>query len=373
MSQSSQPLRQLLIAFFAAVWIHVGLILLVVLLLVFEVLAAKEIEEVPEEEEEAETFSEILLSFEEDQEIQPETTSDPTEEEPSPDTQKEGEKIARSQASQASQPPKDSNIVGELDTSATSDEGAMAGEDESPALSGAEKETKDNQTFDSEYSDGKKVGPRAQEKDFLMSDLGKEQKSDDSPDEPEKAMAPTKDLISEMEQADFVDIEGVIKTIEDAVGEKDKEKDTAIDEKPEITVVQKKKAASRDGGFSSSTEKTKVRGVLSAKGIGSLDMKSSAVGAYGSHIFREVEREWNIGNFKYRSLIAPGQITLYFVVDQKGHVSRQSRLEMRGASGTQWGIVLNSITAAKIPPMSKKVIEELGGEDLELTIDFTYH
>jgi hypothetical protein len=46
---------------------------------------------------------------------------------------------------------------------------------------------------------------------------------------------------------------------------------------------------------------------------------------------------------------------------------------MRGASGIQWGIVLNSVTAAKIPPMSKDVINELGGEDLELTMGFTYN
>jgi hypothetical protein len=72
-------------------------------------------------------------------------------------------------------------------------------------------------------------------------------------------------------------------------------------------------------------------------------------------------------------LISPGQITLYFVVNKKGQVFRQRQVEMRGASGIQWGIVLNSVTAAKIPPMSKDVINELGGEDLELTMGFTYN
>jgi hypothetical protein len=186
-------------------------------------------------------------------------------------------------------------------------------------------------------------------------------------------MTPKKELVSKDKTEDFVDLDGVTKIIEDAMERDKKAANTNSQIKPVVKVAEKKKAASRDGGFNSQTSKTMVKGVLSARGIGALDVKNSAVGTYGSHIFKEIEREWQMGNYKYRSLISPGQITLYFVVNKKGQVFRQRQVEMRGASGIQWGIVLNSVTSAKIPPMSKDVIKELGGEDLELTMGFTYN
>ena len=374
MSQQTQTLRHFLVALFAALWIHVGLIFVFILLLIFDVLSGKEIvsdeseSEIPPEDD----FSELVLTFEED----PPTEIAPVEEdqEADPDTPipEPNEKFARTRDDQMSDAPIKAEFIGERDTRAASDEKAVAGDRKSVALSGELKERKDNQTFNSTFSDGDTTQNLTTVNTEEI-DTGKDQKTEDSSEASNKEITPEKELVSEDKTEDFVDLDRVTTTIEDAMEKDKKAANTDSEMKPAVKVIEKKKAASRDGGFNSQTSKTMVKGVLSAKGIGALDVKNSAVGTYGSHIFKEIEREWQMGNYKYRSLISPGQITLYFVVNKKGQVFRQRQVEMRGASGTQWGIVLNSVTAAKIPPMSKDVIKELGGEDLELTMGFTYN
>ncbi|MDG1671127.1 MAG: hypothetical protein P8H96_09670 [Akkermansiaceae bacterium] len=374
MNQQTQTLRHFLVALFAALWIHVGLIFVFILLLIFDVLSGKEIvsdeseNEIPPEDD----FSELVLTFEED----PPTEIAPVEEdqEADPDTPipEPNEKFARTRDDQMSDAPIKAEFIGERDTRAASDEKAVAGDRKSVALSGELKERKDNQTFNSTFSDGDTTQNQTTVNTEEI-DTGKDQKTEDSSGASNKEITPEKELVSEDKTEDFVDLDRVTTTVEDAMEKDKKAANTDSEMKPAVKVIEKKKAASRDGGFNSQTSKTMVKGVLSAKGIGALDVKNSAVGTYGSHIFKEIEREWQMGNYKYRSLISPGQITLYFVVNKKGQVFRQRQVEMRGASGTQWGIVLNSVTAAKIPPMSKGVIKELGGEDLELTMGFTYN
>lgn len=374
MTQQTQTFRHFLVALFAALWIHVGLIFVFILLLIFDVLSGKEIvsdeseSEIPPEDD----FSELVLTFEED----PPTEIAPVEEdqEADPDTPipEPNEKFARTRDDQMSDAPIKAEFIGERDTRAASDEKAVAGDRKSVALSGELKERKDNQTFNSTFSDGDTTQNQTTVNTEEI-DTGKDQKTEDSSEASNKEITPEKELVSEDKTEDFVDLDRVTTTIEDAMEKDKKAANTDSEMKPAVKVIEKKKAASRDGGFNSQTSKTMVKGVLSAKGIGALDVKNSAVGTYGSHIFKEIEREWQMGNYKYRSLISPGQITLYFVVNKKGQVFRQRQVEMRGASGTQWGIVLNSVTAAKIPPMSKDVIKELGGEDLELTMGFTYN
>jgi len=374
LNQQTQSFQHFLVALFAALWIHVGLIFLIILLLIFDVLAGKEIvsDQADEEPPPNDDFSELVLSFEEDPPLDVVAVE---EKETAPDspTPEPREKFARTRDDQMSDAPIKAEFIGERDTKATSDSDAVAGDRKSVALSGEEKERNDNQTFDSNFSDGDASGDRKTKTTSEEINTGEDPKTEDSSEGPSNEMKPDQDLISEDKSEEFVDIDGVIKTIEDVMAEEKKAPEIKPEVKPQVKVVEKKKAASRDGGFNSQTSKTRVRGVLSAKGIGALDVKNSAVGVYGSQIFKEIEREWQMGNYKYRSLIAPGQISLYFVIDKKGNVSRQRQVEMRGASGTQWGIVLNSVTAAKIPPMPKEVIKELGGENLELTMGFTYN
>ena len=77
-------------------------------------------------------------------------------------------------------------------------------------------------------------------------------------------------------------------------------------------------------------------------------------------------------NINNRSLNAPGQITLYFEVDQKGQVSRLKQVSRVGTSDNQFGRVLGEVQRLAIPKMPKAVIKDLDGDALDITVTFNY-
>ncbi|MDB4289353.1 hypothetical protein N9967_02110, partial [bacterium] len=177
--------------------------------------------------------------------------------------------------------------------------------------------------------------------------------------------------------AEFVETMGVEKTLEDQMAKKEPQKkvepkaeETPPTRKKEDQVA--KKEGGSEGGFRTKQTKTRVRGVLNASGKGSLNVKNSPLGRYQASVFKQIERQWQTRNFQFRSHLAPGHISIRFVIDPKGKVSGQQRVEMRGASDIQWGIVLNSIQASDIPAMPREVRKELDGESLELNVTFNY-
>jgi hypothetical protein len=48
-------------------------------------------------------------------------------------------------------------------------------------------------------------------------------------------------------------------------------------------------------------------------------------------------------------------------------------MAMVGASGTQWGMILRSLSVINIPKMPKDVVRELEGDPLEIIVTFNYH
>ena len=121
MSQQTQTFRHFLVAFFAALWIHVGLIFVFILLLIFDVLSGKEIvsdqteKGIPPEDD----ISELVLTFEED----PPTEIVPIEEDEEVDPEtpipEPNEKFARTRDNQMSDAPIKAEFIGERDTRAT--------------------------------------------------------------------------------------------------------------------------------------------------------------------------------------------------------------------------------------------------------------
>ena len=179
----------------------------------------------------------------------------------------------------------------------------------------------------------------------------------------------------------FKDVEGVDRMIEDEKVSKVVTNGISEESKPMVDTTQntslaKPQVAKDEGGsngaFKSKQTRTRIRGILNAQGQGSLNVENTELGRYEAKVFKEIEREWQARNFQFRSHLAPGLITLRFLLDEKGKVSGQRRIDMRGASDIQWGIVLNAVAAAKIPAMSKNVRKELSGESLELTVTFNY-
>ena len=355
-----------------AVWLHVLFFLVVAVLLVFELIAGKVIESV-EQEQVAEEMTEISITFEEDVPPVPLVVV-PEEKAPSPATRPA---FAETDDSQEMEELENADFIGENDSVATSDATATEGEEEETALAGDEERKADIKTSTDNFSDGSDQG-----EGMTGQAAGKMGEGEDAATQEEVKSQPVEKKPEELAQQDqapaqFVDTDGVEKTLEDQMVQKEPQKkvDPQTEETPPTRKKEDqvaKKEGSSEGGFRSKRTKTRVRGVLNASGKGSLNVANSPLGRYEAKIFRQIERQWQTRNFQFRSHLAPGHISIRFVIDAKGNVSGQRRIEMRGASDIQWGIVLNSIQASDIPAMPKDVQKELDGESLELNVTFNY-
>ncbi len=366
--------RELLIAILVAVWLHVLFFLVIAALLVFELIAGKVIETV-EEQRSTEEMTEISITFEEDVSpvaIEPAVVP----EEKAPEVA-ERPAFADTDDSSEMEAPEEADFIGENDSVATSDAAAVEGEKEKVALSGDREVVDDIKTASANYSDGpnKGDGMRGQA-------VGKEGSGEDALTQEELKAEPEEMKPEELAQqdqvaADFVDTDGVEEMLPDATAKKEPQE--KVEPKAEEAPPTRKKEnqvakqeGGSEGGFRSKKTKTRVRGTLNASGKGTLNVKNSPLGRYEATIFKQIERQWQTRNFQFRSHLAPGHISIRFVIDAEGKVSGQKRVEMRGASDIQWGIVLNSIQASNIPAMPKEVRKELEGEALELNVTFNY-
>lgn len=371
--------RELLIALLVAVWIHVLVFFVFVILLVFELIAGKVIDSAENQVEE--DVTELNITFEE--ELMDFAPVAPMPEKSNEAVRpKEQPKFADTQATQEMEKPEDAEFIGEQDTTATSDASAEQGAKGEVSLSGDREMKEEITTANTDFSDGENRGVGSES-------LNQGQVGDgiDALDQKEIKPTPNVVMLEQKEEASeegFIkDIEGVEEMIQDQkVTKLDSEKplekllpkaDSAqpLDQPVEKLQVAKKQGGSR-GGFESKKTKTRIRGSLNAQGKGTLNVLNTALGRYEAVIFKQIEREWQARNFQFRSHLAPGFITLRFLLDEKGKVSGQRRMDMRGASDIQWGIILNAVTAAKIPAMPKDVKKELDGDALELTVTFNY-
>ncbi|MDC1404641.1 hypothetical protein N8343_03175 [Akkermansiaceae bacterium] len=368
--------RELLIAILVAVWLHVVVFLIFAVLLVFELIAGKVIESA-EQEKAVEEMTEISITFEEESSpaiIAPAPVFVPEEETPLPS---ERPAFANTQDDQEMAEPEVADFIGEKDSVASSDANAVEGDKKETALSGEQEMAQDIKTATEDFSDGPEKG-----QGMTGEAIGKVDTGDDALTQEETKSQPGEMKPEELAQqdqapAEFVETMGVEKTLEDQMAKKEPQKkvepkaeETPPTRKKEDQVA--KKEGGSEGGFRTKQTKTRVRGVLNASGKGSLNVKNSPLGRYQASVFKQIERQWQTRNFQFRSHLAPGHISIRFVIDPKGKVSGQQRVEMRGASDIQWGIVLNSIQASDIPAMPREVRKELDGESLELNVIFNY-
>jgi len=134
----------------------------------------------------------------------------------------------------------------------------------------------------------------------------------------------------------------------------------------------KAQADSRKPGFRGYQRKTQLRGSISRRGPGSLDVDETALGRYQAALSRAVEREWQRNCVRYRDFITPGFLTVRFLVDTDGDIRSVKFLEAVDSSEIQKGFTLNSIRKAAIPKMPAKLKKELDGEPLELIYNFYF-
>ncbi len=255
---------------------------------------------------------EITLIFEEDAPVALETPSE--EMLPSHPSEREQKPGFAASVQNTDHSPENASLIGAAPSVATSDEHALAGSDQGPALSGQQTPKADVKTVASRFAEQPEATPER---------------------------TPT-----------FVEPKVADEMVEEKVPE------TQVEEVKEPKEVE--------------SPKTEVRGVLSLSGEGSLDVRQTAVGRYQDQLFKIIEIKWQNNLESYKEHIAPGLIIYRFTVDRNGKISRKRRVEMKGASQIQWGHVVRDVDSSEIPPMPKEVIRELKGQPLELTLTFNY-
>jgi hypothetical protein len=370
--------RDFVFALLIAAWAHIGLFFLFVILMASNLFSAR----IDYEEKESEPRPDLIkmqMVYEEPAEvsvvpIKPEQPEESEEQEPSQPF------VQTNEAQESVEPPKETNLIGERDTTATSDQGAVAGEDDRSALSGDEVTINDPKTFDSDFARGDAVSGNVGVKDSLDVGEGKDDINQEAARMTGDAKPFQKDPAREVVPQDgLTSIEEALALLEEEVGDSRK-KDPAKPENkmieenlPERPAKDQREAAEPNGDFAPRSRKTRIAGVISANGKGSLNVANTAIGRYQGEIFKKLETVWQMENISNRSLLAPGNLTLYFVVNKNGEVSRQKQMAMVGASGTQWGMILRALSGIKIPKMPKDVIKELAGDPLEIIVTFNYH
>ena len=370
--------RDFVFALLIAAWAHIGLFFLFVILMASNLFSAR----IYDEEKESEPRPDLIkmqMVYEEPAEvsvvpIEPEQPEESEEQEPSQPF------VQTNEAQESVEPPKETNLIGERDTTATSDQGAVAGEDDRSALSGDEVTINDPKTFNSDFARGDAVSGNVGVKDSLEVGEGKEDINQEAARMTGDAKPFQKNPAREVVPQDGLpSIEEALALLEEEVGDSRK-KDLAKPENkiveenlPERPAKDQREAAEQNGGFAPRSRKTRIAGVISANGKGSLNVANTAIGRYQGEIFKKLETVWQMENISNRSLLAPGNVTLYFVVNKNGEVSRQKQMAMVGASGTQWGMILRALSGIKIPKMPKDVIKELAGDPLEIIVTFNYH
>jgi hypothetical protein len=193
------------------------------------------------------------------------------------------------------------------------------------------------------------------------------------------AVEPVKEAMPFSPKNELTSIEETLALLEEEMGDgRKKEQVTLETEKNEESLPARpakdqREASKESGGFTPRSRKTRIAGVISANGKGSLNVTNTAIGRYQGEIFKKLETAWQMENISNRSLLAPGNVTLYFVVNEGGKVSRQKQMAIVGASGTQWGMILRALGGINIPKMPKDVVKELEGDPLEIIVTFNYH
>jgi hypothetical protein len=128
----------------------------------------------------------------------------------------------------------------------------------------------------------------------------------------------------------------------------------------------------QDPAFRTQARKNEIRGSISRSGSGSLDVENTPLGRYRATVMKAIEQEWQRAAVRHRDYIQPGFLTVRFFIDPDGKVRSVQFLSEMDTGQIQKGFTHSSIRDAKIGAMPPAVREALGGEPLELIINFYF-
>lgn len=292
-------------------------------------------------------------------------------------------RFARTSADQEGKPDEPTEILGERDTRAASENAPVPGADPNlPSQDGRNPLRPGHvETVDRDYLKGSLGADKTGEHTELPQEAtasADNQEIDEAPkveqDQPDQAeSAKTRD--------EHLEIGELHPTHDDGTGRKEVEDQPKAEESPKEKPNQ---GAKREGrgeateqtpkkdGFKGLSRKTKITGSISRRGKSALNVKNSPLGRYQALISKSVERQWRLKCEQHRDHIVPGVLPIRFYVDKSGRVSGIKFIGTVGGSYIMRGFTQRAIREAKLPRMPKAVIEELDGEELELIYNFYF-
>lgn len=383
MTASLKITQEFIVALLIAAWIHVALFFVFVLLLVFDLFADRVFigNDVSPKQEERLELTLVLDDSEPESSLEApilepvtEVTSDQARREPRLVEEKSFVQTNLNQA--VEERPENPNFIGQNNTMASSDREAVAGESELTALAGEKDPQADLKSFDSNFSDGENqpVGKLSETPDSPNADPTQQpeneidQEAHDNAQLPEDSAKLEETKMAETE--DLAELDQALRALEEALADDSPQQELV--EPNDLKKVSSKQAAPQNGGFAPQAKKTRVQGVIRATGVGSLDVANTALGRYQAAIYQKLERSWQVEVIRNRSLIVPGNITLYFTVNQNGVVGNRSWVSINGTSFAQRGMIVNALEKIEIAQMPPEVLQELQGDTLELIVTFDY-
>ena len=185
---------------------------------------------------------------------------------------------------------------------------------------GNEEAKYDPKTFDSDFAEGDVVGENVDVKDSLDVGKGKEDINQEAAKMTGDAKPLLKDEAEELVKEatppnpkdELTSIKEALALLEEEVGDDWKkepvepEAEKIEETLPERPAKDQRQASEQNGGFAPRSRKTRIAGVISANGKGSLDVTNTAIGRYQGKIFKKLETAWQMENISNRSLLAPG-------------------------------------------------------------------
>ena len=383
MTASLKITQEFIVALLIAAWIHVALFFVFVLLLVFDLFADRVFigKDVSPKQEERLELTLVLDDSDPEASLEApisepvtEVTSDQVRREPRLVEEKSFVQTNLNQA--VEERPENPNFIGQNNTMASSDREAVAGESELTALAGEKDPQADLKSFDSNFSDGENqpVGKLSETPDSPNADPTQQPENEIDQEAHDNAQVPEDSAkLEETEMAeteDLAELDQALRALEEALADDSPQQELV--EPNDLKKVSSKQAAPQNGGFAPQAKKTRVQGVIRATGVGSLDVANTALGRYQAAIYQKLERSWQVEVIRNRSLIVPGNITLYFTVNQNGVVGNRSWVSINGTSFAQRGMIVNALEKIEIAQMPPEVLQELQGDTLELIVTFDY-
>ncbi|SHJ25159.1 hypothetical protein SAMN02745181_1556 [Rubritalea squalenifaciens DSM 18772] len=324
---------------------------------------------------------------------------------------KPSRKYVRTDSSQAKGKVDHAELIGEHDTVARSTAEADANAPDRASVAGEKKDF--NQQVASSYQDGKlerdsiaqkkveevnqpqPVPSRPPEKS--QPDIMKERVSEKvakSPEKKELRDSPNKVEVTESaeeiarlaelakKKAEEEEQEEKRRQLAKQMEEARKEKERLERERAEMEAAKRKAEEERkkqlakresEAGFRANTTATQSLGSIRRKGSqASLNVKSTPTGRYMKKVSDSVAKEWYRRCGERADLLLPGSLTMYWFVKEDGTITPPQIKNQVAGGEIQKGITIQSINAAKIPPMPQAVKDELNGDPLYFQINFEF-